>query len=219
MTYTDAQRERDALIAEATALNRAGLTYKGTVTEVPLWPDGSLKGHITVLIDGKARTTYLPHTFKNVAVGDMVTVRKGSGWEVVAVLTPKKPPAVSVSMGTKPPAAATVSGTASGSTTPPRTMPGGFPFPPSSGDGWTRTWGNQVTNELNTISARLNSDHRAAIISLSDRLAAVESLLGNVRTTVNTNATRVNQTVDYAAGASDAMGGVVQALKDERIVK
>lgn len=203
--------------------------YTGVVDIVPKHPNGDLMGHVYVLVDNIQRHAYLPSSFKSIKQGDTVTLEKTSMWKVTAVHTYHAPPKVTVSMGTPPPSATTVSGS-------PASVSGAglyeIPIPPSaptSGVGTTlaqlQVWATNTRAYLQDLSQwtqQVRMRHGQAI----DRIAELQSALNtnstrlsSAQSALNANATKLNQAVDYAGGAADAIAPVVDALKNEHIVK
>ena len=179
-------------------------TYKATVLTDP---KGSL-GTCRVQIDGAATAARLHSTAKNIRQGDTVDViKKGGLWYIVSSDTWHEPPEVSGSMGTKPPAASTVSGSTSIST----------PNYPAMSDrnqhhgGSTNAWIDLNADRLNT--------RRDAFITLRDQVAALANRVSQLQSALNTNASRLNQTRDYASNAGQLVEPVVGALRDEGIVR
>lgn len=222
-------------------------SYNAKVTEVILEQNGGISGKAYIDLDGDVRLAYIPSSAKSVRKDDVVRVHKNGVWIISEVITRHEPPVVNPTMGTKPPAASTTSGsttvpstTAQGWTRRTVQKPTrDLRQPTSHPSSYTTTWAlsvNQAIADLrssmydvydalqdtNTNFAAIdsNSDQHAGVINgLRSALSSLNTNLSSTQQTVNTNATRLNQAVDYASGAADAMGGVVQALRDERIVR
>lgn len=200
-------------------------TYTGVVDVVPRHPNGDLMGHIYVLVDDVQRHAYLPSSFKAVQEGDTVTLEKSSMWKVVAVHTYHPPPKVTASMGTPPSAATTVSGTASKVSTD-----WNVAAPPAAPSDPSGNSNNQLYTRLIAVTSHLRRleswlDNQIAF-RLKNRMPAIAAAVNDHATqltstqqALNSNASKLNQAVDYAGTASDAIGGVVGALKKENIVK
>jgi len=180
--------------AEALQATRAK-TYDAYVTDAT--PTST--GRIRVLVDGTATTARLTSTAKAVQTGDTVKVVKHGGiYEVVGSKSYREPPDVSGSMGSKPPSASTVYGS---------DLPGvgrPTPFSPSQ--------------DLAVISSRIQSI-RTRQRDDADRLHEIHQRINAIQSAINTNASRLNQTRDYAESAGNLVEPVVGALRDEGIVR
>lgn len=203
---------------------------------------------VMVDVDGSARRAFVPSNLRAVRQDDTVMVVKNpSTWVVDSIVTAHPVPAVGGSMGAKPPAATTVSanpsipsGTAYKRTaTIPWDSEGRLRSPDSAPGSYSQDYGHSVNRAIADLIGRVTAlremvwDCREEILALAtsynatvDRvnelkggLGSVNSALGSTMSAVNTNASRVNQARDYASTAADAIGGVVDALKAERIVK
>lgn len=190
------------------------------------------QGRIGVLIDATSTRARLTSTAKAVRTGDTVSVVKVSGhWEVTATRTYHTPPVVSGSMGNKPAAAATSSGSVSRITTGNMQGPGASsPTPPSDPTGNSNavlySKMLDITAHLRRLRSFLDSDTMGAVIRLIARERSAREaindnadLLASLLSVTNTNASRLNQTRDYASNAGQLVEPVVDALRNERIVR
>lgn len=165
-------------------------------------------GTIRVAIAGEAKTARLAPTAKAVHNGDTVKVQKQGGqWVIVENLTWHEPPTVGPPPpSTTPPSATTTSGTTSYTSTNPRSLPYA-----SNSSSWT-SWGDSVTLAWNNDMANFASRVNSAINSLRSRLDSMQG-------TVNTNATRLNQTRDVATGTRNSVGGLRDGALQDGVVK
>lgn len=194
-------------------------------------PDSS--GRIRVRIDAVDNVgARLTSTAKAVRTGDMVEVAKrGGSWYVLGTETYHEPPTVSGSMGNKPPAASTASGgvsrISSGSIRVPATS---SPTPPSDPTGNSNavlySKMLDITAHLRRLRSWLDNDAMGTIVLLMAREKAQKDshndnadLLASLLSVTNTNASRLNQTRDYASNAGQLVEPVVGALRGEGIVK
>lgn len=158
----------------------------------------------------------------------------------VSVSMGTKPPSASTATGSTPTASGTPRKVTASLPSPVSTPPG----PPNSNIGTTlaslQTWATNTRAYLHNLNDNWIEEQHSQISSLRALVWTIigvlndnADVLSNVRSAVNTNATtlsstqqalnsnasKLNQAVDYAEGAADAMMPVVEALKDERIVK
>lgn len=176
--------------------------FHGTVISTPSG------GQVRVAISGEAKTAGIAPTAKAIQNGDRVKlIKTGGKWIVYDSLTWHEPPKVGPPPPTTTPAPAS---TASGSTSYSPTSIRYLPYA-SNSSSWT-SWGDEVVNawhnDLINFASRVNS----AINSLRSRLDSIQG-------TVNTNATRLNQTRDVATGTRDSIGGLREGALQDGVVK
>lgn len=149
---------------------------------------------------------------RNVKVGNRVTLEKtvpGGVWRLVEKNTYDPPPKVSGSMGTKPANASTAS-TTTLRTPNSRPEPPNYPSSSSNGD---------LYFTLNQVVLFLRNANYNWTGSVNNAISDLRSAVSNTRSTLNTNATRLNQTRDYAGTAGDLVTPVVDVLDDQGVLK
>jgi len=180
-------------------------TYRARVTDAT----PSSTGKVRVLLDGTSTTASLRATAKAVRTGDNVeVVKSGGAWHVVGSDTWHEPPPVSGSMGTPPAAASTVSGA---STIRSTTVGPAVSAPTNSTNAALYTFAQ--------IAAQRITQLRAAYLNLRADVDSLNSRVASIQQALNTNASRLNQTRDYASNAGQLVEPVVGALRDEGIVR